>query len=345
MKEGRMANDMIELPVSQHVEREMTTQELMAQSIRIHEVLTKVMVKDIHYGVIPGTQKPTLYQAGAEKICSTFRLAPRYDVDDLSDPQENFYRYRAKCSLHTIRDGLFVGSAMGEASSAEEKYQWEAAVCQEQYDATDPSRKRIKFKKVREGGHEEILQVQRNCADLANTVLKIACKRAFLSAVKGATAASDILDVDLDEETVRDLKQAEAKEPQKLKPKPKQAPIMPFGHSKGKRIDDAEVPVQDLAYMLKYVSDNIGSEKRARYEKQDREFIKALQEELDKRSATPPETGSETIPDDVWADLCQLWEQTKTDQFVALQEELGVKNALRLAPEYRVSFRDRMVTK
>lgn len=340
-----MSNELTELPTVQHVEREMTTQELMAQSIRIHEVLTKVMVKDIHYGVIPGTQKPTLYQAGAEKICSTFRLAPRYDVDDLSEPGENFYRYRAKCSLHTIRDGLFVGSAMGEASSAEEKYQWEAAVCQEHYDATDPSRKRIKFKRVRDGGHEEILQVQRNCADLANTVLKIACKRAFLSAVKGATAASDILDVDLDEEAVADLKRGETEE----KPKPKMQPApslkLAFGRSKGKAINDPSVPVEDLEWMSKYLSDGLQKPDRAQYHAKDKVTIKQLEEEIGRRKNTDTEANTEQVSDDDWSFMCEHWEAAKTDIFTALKEELGVHDVIRMAPEYRAAFRDRMIQK
>jgi hypothetical protein len=229
-----------DLPVVTNIDRPMSVHEVMNQSITIHEILTRVMVDGIHYGVIPGTDKPTLYQAGAEKICATFRLAPKYEVDDLCDPRENIYRYRVKCSLYTIRDGIFVGSAVGEASSAEEKYQWERAVCQKHWDTTDPSRRRIKFRKVKDSqeGFDEVLQVQRNCADLANTVLKIAVKRSFTSAAKGATAASDILDVDLDEEPVAALHREESKDQPKPKAKAKPAPKLAFGRSKGKALDD-----------------------------------------------------------------------------------------------------------
>jgi hypothetical protein len=75
-----------DLPITVDVDRPMTTGELSKQAHLIAAILDQVMVKDVHYGVIPGTQKPTLYQAGAEKICATFRLAPRDDVEDLSEP-------------------------------------------------------------------------------------------------------------------------------------------------------------------------------------------------------------------------------------------------------------------
>ena len=211
-----------DLPVAVNVDRPMTVQEIKAQQLIIQRVLDEVMVDGIHYGVIPGTEKPTLYQAGAEKICATFRLAPRYDVEDLSEPHNNFYRFRVKCSIHTIRDSYFVGSAVGEASSAEEKYAWERALNEAHYEATDPSRRRIKFKrKFRSDDVEMIHQVQRNAADLANTVLKMAAKRALISATRSATAASDLLDVDLEEEAVADIARTEREAEPKPKAKPK----------------------------------------------------------------------------------------------------------------------------
>jgi len=338
----------------------MSVHEVMNQSLTIHEILTRVMVDGIHYGVIPGTEKPTLYQAGAEKICATFRLAPKYDVEDLCDPAENFYRYRVKCSLYTIRDGFFVGSAIGEASSAEEKYQWEKAVCQKHWDTTDPNRRRIKFRRSKDhpDGFEEILQVQRNCADLANTVLKIAVKRSFTSAAKGATAASDLLEVDLDEEPVAELHRQEQKQEPKPKAKAQPAPKLAFGRSKGKAMNDPSVPVEDLQWMLNYIANNVGSEKRKAYEKQDHAMLAALQEEINRRGASRPasqendvpgtnagESEGDAIADDVWLDMCATWAKSHPAAYKALKTELGIEHAGKIAPESRVSFRDRMLKK
>ena len=335
-----------DLPAVTNVDRPMSVNELLKQSLGIHEVLTRVMVKDVHYGIIPGTPKPTLYQAGAEKICSTFRLAPRYEVEDLCEPHNNFYRYRVKCSLVTIRDGLFVGSAMGEASSAEEKYQWEKAVCRKQWDMADPDKRRVKFQKAKdsEDGFIEILQVQRNCADLANTVLKIGCKRAYISAVKGATAASDIMDVDMEEEAVADLHRTEQKEQPKPKAKAAPAPKLPFGHSKGKAIDDPEVPLGDLTYMLEYVEKNIGSDKRKNYIAQDKEWIAQLQAEIARREQNQDHNSVQPylMTDKEWSEYCAEVLNANEEVYAQACLDFKVQDPTGLPAEQQIPFQTRV---
>jgi hypothetical protein len=334
-----------DLPVVASSDRPMSVQEIMNQSLTVHEVLTRVMVKDIHYGQIPGTDKPTLYQAGAEKICSTFRLAPKYEVEDLGEPHNNFYRYRVKCSLYTIHSGYFVGSAVGEASSAEEKYQWEKAVCQEHWDKTDPSRRREKFKKAdNDDGFVRILQVQRNCADLANTVLKIAVKRSFTSTVKGATAASDILEVDLDEEPVADLHREEKKDLPKPKAKVKTR-VLAYGKHKGTAIDNEVIPLDYLQWLVKSTKDNLGSDKRKAYEKDDRQLISDLEAEIAKREKQPQEPDKpkpHSMSDEEWVDFCSLAAEMEPLLYMKACEEFGVKDAGALPNDKRQAFQDRV---
>ena len=326
-----------DLPAVVNTDREMTVKELSAQSLKIHQVLEAVMVEDIHYGVIPGTEKAgkkTLYQAGAEKICATFRLAPKYEIDDLSEPHSNLYRYRVKCSLYTIRDGLFVGSAMGEASTAEEKYQWERAVNEKHWESVDPTRRRIKFLK----DETEVLQVQRNCADLANTVLKIACKRAFVSATKGATAASDLLDVDLDEEAVADLKKQEEKQA-KPKAKPKPAPKFPYGKHKGIGIDDPAVTVEDLNWWISRLENDLKEGKNKQYEKSNKAFLEALQAERRRRGQA---TQSDSMSDDAWKDAVTLWQTAHEEIYADVCIQMGLDDAMSLEPSRRAEFHDKI---
>ena len=42
----------------------------------IDRLYREVLKKDVHYGVIPNTSKPTLLKAGAEKIIEMFDLCP-----------------------------------------------------------------------------------------------------------------------------------------------------------------------------------------------------------------------------------------------------------------------------
>lgn len=316
-----------DLPAVVNLDRPMSVNEVLTQSMIVHEILTRVMVNDIHYGTLPGCKKPSLYQPGAEKICVTFRLAPKFDVEDLSEPRENFYRYRVKCSLYTIRDGLFVGSAMGEASTAEEKYQWEAALNQRHFDATEPDKRRIKFKRTKDGEVEEIQQVQQNAADLANTVLKMACKRALTSVTKGATGASDIFDVDLEEDAVAKLAKEETKEAPKMKAKAAPAPKLNFGRSKGKHIDDPTVPVKDLKWMLENIESGLGSPDRKKWEASDKKMIAALQHEIEKR-AKPAEPKGDVrgpIGDEEWMNCIAVFQGDYLAEYERACTELKVE--------------------
>ena len=174
----------------------MTAADIKKQIGVIQTVMQEVMKEMVHYGKIPGTNQQSLLKPGAEKIAATFRLAPDYSVDDLSTPDEA--RYRVTCKLISP-SGVFVGSGLGEASTSEQKYKWRGAVCQEEYDATDESRRRIKYGRKQGGGHYTQQQVRQDPADLANTVLKMAAKRALVAAVLTATAASDLFAQDLED--------------------------------------------------------------------------------------------------------------------------------------------------
>lgn len=160
------------------------------------EVMKSCMVKDMHFGVIPGVQKPSLFKAGAEKLMATFRLSANPVVEDLSKDGE--IRFRVKVEINA-KDGSFVGAGIGECSSQEEKYMWRAAVCQEEFDITDEAKRRIKFKKNYGGEVQKIMQIRCNPSDLANTILKMAKKRALVDGVLTATGASDLFSQDIED--------------------------------------------------------------------------------------------------------------------------------------------------
>jgi hypothetical protein len=163
----------------------------------IQEAMKATMKKDVHFGTIPGCPKPSLYKAGAEVILALFRLSIDPDVKDLSNGFE--IRYQVKVNVKT-REGVFVGSGIGECSSGEEKYSWRAAICPEEFEATQEIMRRIKFRKDRyKGTVEEIQQVRVAPSDMANTILKMAKKRAMIDAVLTATGASDIFSQDIED--------------------------------------------------------------------------------------------------------------------------------------------------
>jgi hypothetical protein len=172
----------------------LTAVEIRAQVNLIQEVMQAVMKKDTHFGTIPGCQKPSLWKPGAEVLFATFRISVDPIVEDLSSDEEARFRVTAKAHNH----GEPLGSAVGEASSDEEKYKWRAAICQEEFDATPEDRRRDKWKNGRQGPFC-IQQVRTEVADHRNTILKMAAKRAYVALALQVTAASDIFTQDIED--------------------------------------------------------------------------------------------------------------------------------------------------
>lgn len=176
-----------------------TAGEIQDQVQRIQEVMRGVMKKKTHYDVIPGTgNKPSLLKPGAEMLLTTFRISVQPEIIDLSADGEVRYQVRA----HGIHMGtqLTVGIGVGECSSQEEKYAWRAAICLEEYEDTDPARRRVKYKKGYQNQPvEKIQQVRTSPSDVANTVVKMAKKRAEVDLCLTALACSDIFTQDLED--------------------------------------------------------------------------------------------------------------------------------------------------
>lgn len=182
--------------VSRTEQRQMTALDIRSQVNLVQEVMKAVMKKETHYGMIPGTKKPTLYKAGAEVLCATFRIADRYEIEDLT--VDGMARFRVRCIGTHQATGIVLGEGMGECSSHEEKYKWRGVICQEEFDSTPENMRRVKFSKY-QGKVEKKQQVRTEPADQANTILKMACKRAKIAMTLNATAASDCFTQDIED--------------------------------------------------------------------------------------------------------------------------------------------------
>lgn len=194
-------NQVIEMPKAALVQQagRMSVAEVTQHAIAVQEVMQAVMKEGEHYGTIPGTDKPTLYKAGAEKLCMTFRIADEYRIEDLSTG--DLIRYRVTCIGRHQLTGVELGSGMGEGSTGEEKYRWRKAVCEAEFEATPANLRRVKYARGRGGSVYTVNQIRTEPSDLANTVLKMACKRAKMAMVLNVTAASDCFTQDLEDLT------------------------------------------------------------------------------------------------------------------------------------------------
>jgi len=183
-----------------------------------------VMIKDIHYGVVPGCgDKPSLLKPGAEKLELMFRLAPHCDdmggkvlTTDLPNGHKTFEVHTALVHIPT---GQVWAVGVGMCSTMETKYRYRNTARKCPYCGKEAI---IKGKKEYGGGwlcwdkkggckatftddDPQITSQQSgrtehdNPADYYNTCLKIAKKRSQVDGILSATAASDIFTQDLED--------------------------------------------------------------------------------------------------------------------------------------------------
>ena len=195
---------------------------------RVQQIQRAAMREDVHFGVIPGTKKPSLLKPGAELLCQMYRLVPEFRVnttfgDGLDGPHVNVH---ADCLLHVgDLSGVVAGTGVGNCNSWERKYRYRDAQRKCPSCAAEALfyAKEAKYGKFqgkpsywcspKKGGCGENFagndpRIANQVAgtvdnpdpyDLANTLEKMACKRAYVDATLRATATSDLFTQDVEE--------------------------------------------------------------------------------------------------------------------------------------------------
>lgn len=214
-------------------ESALTIDQIVRQRELITDCMAKAMKEDQHYGKVPGCgDKPTLLQPGAQLLAHLFRLRPEYEVLEQDLPNAH-KRFRVTCRLFFIGSSpeIKISEGVGESSSMESKHRFRNAAAKvtptddpvpgkywdiskgpggkdaaHKWLATAYDGKSVGPKKINgewkvviyEGGSEDKVE-NANPADVFNTVLKIAKKRAFVDATITATASSDFFTQDLED--------------------------------------------------------------------------------------------------------------------------------------------------
>lgn len=192
-----------------------TAVQVKAQVQVIQEIMRDIMIKDTHYGEIPGCgKKPALLKAGAEVLAMTFRLAPSYKIERLDLPGGH-REYIITCELRHIETGTLFGAGVGSCSTMESKYRWRVSDDFEVTDMPIPKDSKERKSEYRKQGFAmkkidnewkwvrfigDGSRVENpDIADQYNTVLKMGKKRAQVDATLTALAASDIFTQDIEE--------------------------------------------------------------------------------------------------------------------------------------------------
>jgi hypothetical protein len=152
------------------------------------------------YGVIPGTKKPTLFKPGAEKITSLCGVAPQYEIIDSStDWGKGLFEYTIRCSLVSVASGTLIDSGIGECNSFESKYRyrwlWDNELPEYGVDPQEPGHRT----RTTKSGKTQWRIENEDPADLRNTILKMAKKRALVDAALSIGSLSELFTQDIED--------------------------------------------------------------------------------------------------------------------------------------------------
>ena len=182
------------------------------------QLMRTAMKEGTDHGTIPGTAKPSLWQPGAQKICSLLGLDAEFEAMPDSVLEKDFILHSMKCTLFHIATGKRISSGLGSCNSREEKYGKRKAerFCPKCEKATI-----IKGKSEYGGGwlcwqrkggcgakfddEDPVIANQAegkvdnpNIWEQENTMRKMAAKRAMIAATLNAAAVSDIFTQDIE---------------------------------------------------------------------------------------------------------------------------------------------------
>lgn len=139
----------------------------------LQEAMGRVLIEGSDYGLIPGTQRPSLWQPGAEKIRAMFGFtAPTSITNAYEDWENRVFAYTAECEVWD-QHGRLLTKASATCSTEEDRYR-------------EVHTERVK---TRRDGSTYTLPA-RDPADQREVVMMMAQKRAFVAAIRRTAAAS-----------------------------------------------------------------------------------------------------------------------------------------------------------
>jgi hypothetical protein len=223
MQQGEMVRSEAVVPAPR---RAQLSAELLKEEREQHQFLSQYvkqcMVEGTDYGRISGSDKPTLLKPGAEKLIDLFSCTPEFTlVPEFchEDFEAGFFKYTFRCRIISRELGAVLAEGYGSANSRESRFRWRLAHrkcpacgkdaiiqgkseygggwvcfkkkggCGEKYAATD---ERITSQTVGRVVNEDI-------ADLDNTILKMAKKRAQVDGAIALARCSDMFTQDVED--------------------------------------------------------------------------------------------------------------------------------------------------
>ena len=165
----------------------------------------KYVMKDgIDYGVVPGTEKPTLLKPGAEKLANIYGLSSEISlIEKIEEWDKPFFNYIFKTLLFDKRTGNKIAEGIGSCNSYESKFRFRWVF---ESDLSDIDKANIDIFKTKEffsrkyNRKFKMYRVENDdIYSQVNTMQKMAAKRSYVDAVLKATRTSDFFTQDMED--------------------------------------------------------------------------------------------------------------------------------------------------
>lgn len=255
---------------------------------RFQSVIQTALQPARDYGVIPGTgTKPTLLKPGAEKINMLFGLYPEYQfMKSDSDFDSGFFNYEIRCTL--VKNGVPVAQGVGSCNSREKKYRYVTKSAEQLAELGIAPEQCVEF--TDRYGRKKYRVEDPDVADKANTILKMAKKRAYVDATLQVASLSDLFTQDLEDMADRFAEEQD----QTMTVEEAAALRLSFGKHKGRALGEL--------YKDKAADGKGYLEWLANADKTDpviRKAIRLLFDAVDRENGRTPASDTAPIPDDV----------------------------------------------
>lgn len=161
--------------------------------------LKNLLTENHDYGKIPGCgDKPTLLKPGAEKILMAMGITSTYELIEHTENFDDlgFFAYTVKCTL--LKGNMKITEGLGHANSKEKKWAYEFVYEKDLPIGAD--KEMLKKKEIKSNnGIFYKYEISADANSKANTILKMAKKRAQIDAVLTVASLSEIFTQDFDD--------------------------------------------------------------------------------------------------------------------------------------------------
>ncbi len=150
------------------------------------------------YGTIPGTSKPTLYKSGAEKIIMLGKLRSTFDIlDETKDWENEFFQFEIRWNLWVGE--VIIAQGVGLCSSKEDKYRYRWVSEKKLPNNVNKDSLPCRVKSGKYGDYKQYRVENEDICSIANTILKMAKKRAEIDAALLVGSLSELFTQDIED--------------------------------------------------------------------------------------------------------------------------------------------------